>query len=320
MTTLIPYITWAPDVALDGFESATLSFPADEEGPVDATLVRLRAQQPTGRAVLYLHGFNDYFFQAHVAERFVERGYDFYALDLRKHGRSIRIGQTPNFCRDLRVYYAEIDAAIALIAGSEDHNWLLLYGHSTGGLTASLYANDGAQRAQVSALFLNSPFFDLNLSAWRRRQAAIACRIGGRLPRFPLGRGLGSLYGQSIHRAHRGEWEFNLEWKPLDSFPNYAGWLRAVVQGQQRLQAGLRIACPVLVMHSARSLHALNWSDEYYAADAVLDVEHMRRYAPGLGHDVAVVAIEGGMHDLTLSRPPVREQVFDALFGWLNRL
>jgi alpha-beta hydrolase superfamily lysophospholipase len=322
MTTIASSIAWAADGALDGFEAATLSFPDDEEGPVVATLVRRRATAPNGRAVLYIHGFNDYFFQAHAAAAFNEQGYDFYALDMRKYGRSLRDGQTPNYCRDLREYYAEIDAAIAIIAGPEERGWLLLSGHSTGGLLCALYAHDGAHRAQVKALFLNSPFFDLNLTPWRRSQAALACRIGARLPKLPLGGGLSPLYGESCHRDHRGEWAFNTDWKPLVGFPNYAGWLRAVVQGQERLQAGLRIACPVLVLHSARSIDpALTvWTDEFHSADAVLDVAHMRRFAPGLGRDVATVAIEGGMHDLTLSPPPVRARVFAELFGWLGRV
>jgi alpha-beta hydrolase superfamily lysophospholipase len=321
MLTDTPAVTWLPDAALSGFEAATLSFPPDDEGPVEATLVRRCATTSVGRAVLYLHGFNDYFFQAHLAEAYNTHGYAFYALDLRKHGRSLRKGQTPNFCRDLREYYAEIDAAIEQI-GADGYAWLLLNGHSTGGLLAALYAHDGARRAQISALFLNSPFFDLNLSAWRRSQARVACRIGARFPKFPLGAGLSPLYGQSCHKDHRGEWEFNTDWKPLAGFPNYAGWLRAVVIGQERLQAGLRIACPVLVMHSARSINPdlATWSDELYQADAVLDVAHMRRFAPALGRDVTVVAIEGGLHDLTLSRAPVRERLFAELFGWLQRV
>ena len=63
-----------------------------------ATLVRRRADAPTRRAVLYLHGFVDYFFQTHLAEFFTDRGFDFYALDLRKYGRSLLPHQTPNFC------------------------------------------------------------------------------------------------------------------------------------------------------------------------------------------------------------------------------
>src|SRR5690606_7571118 len=133
--------TWAPDEALDGFEALTITLPADYEGPVEATLVRRRAPVGQGRAVLYLHGFIDYFFQAHLAEAYNAHGYDFYALDLRKHGRSLRPHQTPNYCLDLREYYAEIDAAIELICGAEGQRWLLVNGHSTGGLIAALYAH-----------------------------------------------------------------------------------------------------------------------------------------------------------------------------------
>jgi alpha-beta hydrolase superfamily lysophospholipase len=311
---------WEPDQALDGFEALTIALPPDDEGPVAATLVRRRALEPRARAVLYIHGFIDYFFQAHLAEAYNAHGYDFYALDLRKYGRSLRPHQTPNYCRDLREYYPELEAAIGVIAEDEGHGWLLLNGHSTGGLLAALYAHEGALRERIDALFLNSPFFDLNLEPLARRFSPVVSGVGGRVPKLALGGAISPLYAQSIHRDHRGEWQFNLAWKPLAGFPAYAGWLRAITTGQRRVQAGLQIACPILIMHSARSLRSRAWSDELLRADGVLDVAHMRRYGPGLGRDVTMVAIEGGMHDLTLSAPPVRELVFRELFSWLERL
>ena len=51
--------------------------------------------------MLHVHGFADYFFQTEYAEWWNARGYDFYALDLRKYGRSIRDHQTPNYVTDL---------------------------------------------------------------------------------------------------------------------------------------------------------------------------------------------------------------------------
>ena len=45
-----------------------IALPSDFEGEVEATLVTLRANAPTRRAVLYLHGYVDYFFQTHLAE------------------------------------------------------------------------------------------------------------------------------------------------------------------------------------------------------------------------------------------------------------
>ncbi|HWD23096.1 MAG TPA: alpha/beta hydrolase, partial [Burkholderiales bacterium] len=90
---------WRPDGHLPGFEALELGFPDDYDGPVMATLVRLPAGAAPRGAVLYVHGFADYFFQRHMAQRFAAEGYAFYALDLRKHGRSLRPHQHPNFCK-----------------------------------------------------------------------------------------------------------------------------------------------------------------------------------------------------------------------------
>ena len=102
---------WQPDALLPGFEQRRFEFPPDYDGPVVATLVRLPGPQ-CATAVLYVHGFVDYFFQAHMARRFAAEGYAFYALDLRKHGRSLRPGQHACYCSDLSEYYAELTRAI----------------------------------------------------------------------------------------------------------------------------------------------------------------------------------------------------------------
>ena len=41
-------------------------------------------------SVLYIHGFNDYFFQRELAQKMDSAGYSFYAIDLHKYGRSHR--------------------------------------------------------------------------------------------------------------------------------------------------------------------------------------------------------------------------------------
>ena len=318
MATTFTVSPWIADTALAGFEARTLVFPPDAEGPVIATLVRRRAAASAGRAVLYLHGFVDYFFQTHLAEAFNAHGYHFYALDLRKCGRSLRPGQTPNFCADLREYYAELDAAITLIFNEEDRPWLLLNGHSTGGLIAALYAHEGRWRERIKALFLNSPFFAFHLPWHQVAPARLLAGLGRWRPRLAANGSVSPFYAHSLHRAYYGEWEFNLDWKPIEGFPAHAGWMRAVMRGQRRLQTGLAIACPVLIMHSARSVLLPRWDERLLRADAVLNVAHMRRYGPGLGPHVTLIAIEGGLHDLTLSAAPVRARVFEELFAWLE--
>ncbi|MFR7879827.1 MAG: alpha/beta hydrolase, partial [Butyricimonas paravirosa] len=92
------------DILGEGFKRTTLSLRDDYEGSVVATLVRRLSDSGNGRAVLYIHGFNDYFFQREMACRFNEQGFHFYALDLRKYGRSWLPHQKFNDIRDLRAY------------------------------------------------------------------------------------------------------------------------------------------------------------------------------------------------------------------------
>jgi len=313
-------VNYSPDPVLAGFDSLTLSFPDDYEGPVVATLVRKQATPFAQKAVLYLHGFSDYFFQAHLAEQYLAHGFNFYALDLRKHGRSLLDFQHPNFCRDIREYYADISAAIEIIMEAENHTFLLLNGHSNGGLIAALYANEGSYSDRVSALFLNSPFFAFRVNRSEKLLITLLSRLGKVWPFGVFRRRFLPNYTMSIHRDYFGEWDFDRSLKPPEGFPLYFGWFRAISQAHKRVQQGLNMQSPILVMHSDKSIRSRRWSDAFLISDAVLNVEDMRRYGPGLGKQTTLVAIQDGMHDLVLSRPAVRAQVFARLFRWLNKV
>ncbi|MFY1703923.1 MULTISPECIES: alpha/beta hydrolase [Micromonospora] len=305
-----------PDVLGPPYERHTIDLGTDDEGAVVATLVRRRADRPTGRAVLYVHGFVDYFFQTHVADFFVERGWDFYALDLRKYGRSLLPHQTPNFCCDLSDYFPELDAAVEIVR-ADGHDTVLGMGHSTGGLILSVWEHARRAAGGVDGLVLNSPFFDIN-APWlvRRPLVAAVARLGRRAPRRILPLGLATVYGESLHADHHGEWSYDLAWKPLGGFPVRAGWLNAIRNAQRQLRSGLAIPVPVLLACSTRSFRGRRWQESAALADAVLDVEHMVRWAPRLGPHVTLARFDGGMHDLTLSGPAVRERVFAEVGRW----
>jgi alpha-beta hydrolase superfamily lysophospholipase len=307
-----------PDI-LPGFSRETLVLRPDDEGEVLATLVRRRCEAPTHKAVLYVHGYVDYFFNAELAAHYNTEGFDFYALDLRKYGRSLLPHQSPNFARSLDEYFEELDAAVDRIRNRDGHTFLLYNGHSTGGLTGALYADARRDARTVDALYLNSPFFDLNGSWLNEHVAApLASAVGTVLPDVNVPAVLSPLYAQSIHKDYRGEWDFRLDWKPIDGFPMKAGFAHAIKTGQSKLQRGLRIPVPVLVMFSAESSQPTEWSDILYRTDCVLDVVDIERFSATLGRDVTKSKIAGGIHDLVLSAKPVRERVYRELFAWLR--
>ncbi len=312
-------LSWSPDV-LPGFMAATLQFPDDYEGRVIATLIKKPATAPTEKAVLYVHGFIDYFFQAHLAEAYTAHGFDFYALDLRKYGRSWLPHQHPNFCKDVREYFADISAAIEIITEVDGHSFLLLNGHSTGGLTTPLYAHAGQYKDRINALFLNSPFLKFNVSAVMQQAGKVLGAIGQVSPFMALKDTVSPLYPQSLHRDHHGEWAFNLAWKPIEGYPAFFGWLGAIQSAQRQAQAGLNVQCPILLMHSDKSIYGKTWSEAFHTGDAVLNVEHMKSYGPGLGKNVKMIEIKNGLHDLMLSRREAREKALAELFAWLDQI
>ena len=305
------------DVLGTPYERRRIVLPPDQEGNVEATLVSLRAATPTRRAVLYLHGYVDYFFQTHLAEFFTSVGYDFYALDLRKYGRSMRPHQTPNYVTDLREHFPEIDAAFHRVSERDDHAHVVLSAHSTGGLIVSLWAND-RQRA-LAGMVLNSPWLDMQGGPLvRGLGTSLIKQVGVRRPQQLVPRTVGGHYARSLHVDHHGEWEFNTEWKPLDSFPVSFGWLRAIRLGHDELHTGLEVGCPVLVLSSAGTRWPKEMGDDVHSYDIVLEVPQIRKWSTALGSHVTYIAIEGARHDVVLSRREPREKAYAEMDRWLG--
>ncbi|GAA2802827.1 alpha/beta hydrolase [Saccharopolyspora taberi] len=302
-----------PDILGESYQVRTLEL----RGGAVATLVHRAAADASRGAVLYVHGFCDYFFQDHVAAHFVERGYDFYALDLRAYGRSLRPGQLPNYVVDLDVHFEELDAAAAIIR--EQHRNLVVLGHSTGGLITSLWAD--ARPGAVDALVLNSPWLDLAEPWFNRTVGTAASHLLRRvLPKLVVRKGLPPTYAHSLLSSHHGEWDFRLDWKPVEAFPVRSGWLSAIRRGHARVHRGLSVTAPVLVLRSARSLlHRKAWEPGAMSADTVLDVEQIARWAPNIGPDVTTAVIPDGLHDLALSAEPARGEYFAEIDAWLDR-
>ncbi len=294
----------------------TLALRPDDEGAVEANLVRLRADGPARGAVLYVHGFCDYFFQTEYAAWWAARGWDFYALDLRKYGRSLREHQTAGYVDDVTDYDEELDLAWQAVTERDGHDRVLLSAHSTGGLIVTLWAHD--RKLPVAGTVLNSPWVDMHGPFWLRLGSNVVRQLGGYQPRREIPRSVNPWYGHALHRDFRGEWDYDLAWKPIESWPVYAGWLRAIRKAHARLHRGLDLPGPVLVLTSGRTGRPQGLDDEVFSTDIVLDVTQMRRWATQVGPHVTVVSVEGAIHDVVLSRPEVRARVYDEIQRWLS--
>ena len=309
---------YLPDVLGDGFNKLTLSLADDYEGEVIATLIRRNSKTQTGKAILYIHGFNDYFFQEEMAKQFNNQGYNFYALDLRKYGRSHLSHQKLNNVRSLIEYDEEIDLALQIIK-SENNNQVILKGHSTGGLIVTNYAGNHLNNNLFHGIICNSPFYEFNLNIIERKIGIpILSMLSTYFPNKLISSGFSKLYGYSLHEKKHGEWNYSLTWKPHEIPKVNLGFISAIYNAQKKIQNNLIIDVPLLVMYSNTSIYENHWSEKFKEGDAVLNVNHIRNYASKIEGNVTSFEIENGMHDLILSKKPVRENVYKKMFEWID--
>lgn len=324
---------WVDDVLGVKFQQLTLPLQDDSEGPVRATLVRSLPDpqsiwQKIGRKnrvfenvdVLYVHGWSDYFFQTELAEFWTARGARFFALDLRRYGRSLQDDEPPGYVEHLETYDEEIQAAIKEIrGGSKTDRFLALLGHSTGGLVLSLWAD--RHPGEFDALILNSPWLEFQLSVLGRKAftpiVELSARLGAEdaMPQIDLG-----FYSRAQREVQTAEHPLviNEKWRPERSMPVRPGWLKAILAGHAQVALGLEIKEPIMLMLSKRSVLHTKWSENMKSADTVLNVSEVAKAALHLGESVTIEKIDGALHDVFLSSPEPRADAYSRMEKWLK--
>ena len=294
-----------------------------------ATLVHdaQTAGRPRAFAVVYVHGWTDYFFNRELSDFWAEAGGAFYALDLHGSGRSLRAHQTPAFVTDLREYFPDIDAAVDFIRTTHPDLPLLLLAHSQGGLTAALWASTRRNaRAPagggplVDGLILNAPWLDQPLSPAVRRALGPVAETWGRLrPHGTIPIPSPRLYERVISAEFGGEWHINENWRPDRTAPAKPGWARAVLRAQNAVSRGLGLTLPILTLTSHASLISPAWNEQMRYRDIIIDVEQTWRQVPKLGRNFELIKVRDAVHDVFLSAPHIRRRAYDEVADWLAR-
>lgn len=310
--------SWHKDI-LPGYEARYVSQGTAFDGPCRSTIIRKLCRKKSEKAFLYIHGFNDYFFQKEMGDRFVDSGYNFYAVDLRRYGRSWEPWQYPFNVRDQKEYFNDIDSALRQIRldGNTD---ITLGGHSTGGLTVLYFAACRRKDIDVERVVTNSPFLEWNFNAFMRNFGAPMIEF---LSKFSKNSKVKQAhcdgYAYSLLKQYHGEWEYNTDWKMIYSPPVTYSWVGAINHAQSELmKKRADIDVPILVMHSSRKIDGCSWTPEFQTGDCVLDPQMIQERGSRLGNRRVVCKIDSGLHDLILSRKPVRDAAYDSIFRFIR--
>jgi alpha-beta hydrolase superfamily lysophospholipase len=121
-----------------------------------------------------------------------------------------------------------------------------------------------------------------------------------------------------LHRDYYGEFDYNLQWKPLGGFPITFGWLHAIRRGQVRLHRGLDVGVPNLILRSDHTVRESGEPASMQCGDAVLDVTQIARWAGCIGNRTTIVPVPDAKHDVFLSLVKPRQLAYRELNLWLD--
>ncbi|WP_062210257.1 serine aminopeptidase domain-containing protein [Demequina oxidasica] len=311
---------WHPDI-LEGYEAARLPEPTRTRRNRGAvrTLVR-RIDQPAHPRgiVVHVHGRNDYYFQTHVADAFAGHGLAFYAVDMRRAGRSLQPDELPHHFTRIAELGEDITAAIDAAVADAGDLPVIVHSHSTGALGAAIWASD-VSHPNLAGVILNSPLFGLRLKSWKAIGIELTPVIGAVAPTLIMDPAP-TVYTQRLAAQDGGGWVFDGAWKKSTGEPATAGWLGATVSARRRVAKGLSIEVPVLVAHADSTGPDKFDNPRVDSQDTVVDVDPIRKSGPGLGANVTMLEVAGAMHDVSLSAPGPRQVYFDAVTQWLDSI
>jgi alpha-beta hydrolase superfamily lysophospholipase len=158
----------AEDYAAADYEAVPLADSQDGErgqdgAPDGRALLRRRSAwldraRPSGRGVIYVLCRGDDFVADDVVSWYTDRGFRFYAADLREVGRQ---GSSPRDSKaaaeDLDACFGYLDAAVAHLRHADAVDTTVMCAHSAGALIAALWCHARRGRRPADALILGRP-------------------------------------------------------------------------------------------------------------------------------------------------------------------
>jgi len=91
-----------------------------------------------------------------------------------------------------------------------------------------------------------------------------------------------------------------------------------IEEHQKRIENGLNIPIPTLVMLSVRPVSASSWTNDLKVGDSILNIDKVISIAPKLSPFIKLSLVKDGLHDLFLSKEEARKDAYTQMLTYIN--
>jgi alpha-beta hydrolase superfamily lysophospholipase len=254
---------------------------------------RWRAE-PSRATMVLVHGYCDHARRCpELVEAALGRGFSVAAVDLRGHGQSAgKQGHVSSFTR----YLEDVEALVREI--EVDAGPMFLVGHSMGALVAIRYIQAG-RHGEYLGLGLSSPYLGLamELPAWKRLAGRMMTRVWPSLS-MPTGIPIEAL-SRNPEVVRR-----TLEDKLYGRNATARAFTELLAAHQEAFEQVSTVQLPVLLLLAG--------------SDSIVQPAASQRFFEALEvEDKRLVLLQPMYHEIF--GDPDRGEVFEALFGWMER-
>lgn len=256
----------------------------------------------SSKVAVYLHGNNDYFYNAKLAYSLNKKGYDFYAISFPNNGFTTNVNDAAfSSFNNIEFLFQYIEIILEHYKIKQID---LLLGYSAGGLISIMYTNYKNSKSQfIKRCILSSPFVDwysdpnnTSITGSETFIEEVVTPLGLLVPKVNVKPIIGVPNTTTCEEFN--EINFNPKYKSLVDINTYPEWIRAVTLAQQQIQnSKIDMKCPVDIIHSDKSVF---W--EYSEnADNTLDINDITKYGALISSsDITFHKITNSIHNCFL--------------------
>ncbi|VVU94303.1 Serine aminopeptidase, S33 [seawater metagenome] len=273
--------------------------------------IKYRTKVDNKKAIVWISGYNDFFYHIYVADRILENNMDLWIIEFDNFGENLNKKNTPLHIENISDLILQVKETIKFQQKEKEYEKRYLYGHSLGGLIALMYSKKYPK--EINGLILNSPLLHCSVSSIFLTYILILCTIIlGKIPKvneIKISKKSNKEIIEKIQESHY------LDFNMFVINPSISLKLMHDIYNEISKLKNSKIKCNIPTIMFSNNYNYSRKSNEV-KGEHILNVKKMEDYSYKFIQNLKIYKVDNGLHDIFSSDPIIIKECLDVLISW----